>query len=225
MSIVKLSQVTVIVFFLSIPLGLAGCKIGLDDLVNVKGSGTTLNQTRTLGSFSAIDLEGATDIQITQGAVQSVRVTADDNIVPLITTTVKNGRLIISSTKSYSTQNDVRVTVVVPKIEAIEINGSGDVELNAISANKLKTTVSGSGNITAEGRVDTFTAIVNGSGDIDAEKLLAKNATVRVTGSGSVVLNSSDTLDADVTGSGDISYDGTAKVKASITGSGSVDHL
>ncbi len=196
--------------------------MGLVDLVSVQGSGTSITEARKLGSFSAIDLEGASNIEVTQGAVQSVSITADDNITPLITTTVKSGKLIVSSSKSYSTHHDIKVAIVVPKIEAVAVNGSGDIVLSQLSTTKLITTVSGSGNITAGGRADNFTAIVNGSGDIDAEKLISKKATVRVTGSGSIVLNASETLNADVTGSGDISYTGTAKVKAEITGSGSI---
>lgn len=72
-------------------IGLAGCII-----INpggVKGSGIAKTETRSLGSFNALDVEYAGAIAVRSQEQQSLEISGDDNIIPFITTEVKNGTL------------------------------------------------------------------------------------------------------------------------------------
>ncbi|HNP99370.1 MAG TPA: DUF2807 domain-containing protein, partial [Bacteroidia bacterium] len=61
----------------------------------IEGSGNVITETRSLTTFNGIDLRNTANVYITQGDVQEVKIEAEDNIVPLILTEVKNDELII----------------------------------------------------------------------------------------------------------------------------------
>src|SRR5439155_730241 len=89
----------------------------------VTGSGKLASESRSVAAFTAIDIEGSADVVLTQDATQSVRVEADDNIVPIITTEVKNGKLTISTSKSVTTKNKMTVYISIPTVTALGIDG------------------------------------------------------------------------------------------------------
>src|SRR2546426_2648529 len=77
---------------------LSACKFG--KLGNtVAGSGVRKTEKRDLPSFKAIEAEGAFDIQATCQKPVSFEIEADDNLLPLIQSDVKNGVLYLSSEK------------------------------------------------------------------------------------------------------------------------------
>src|SRR4051794_35860681 len=107
---------------------LAFISIGCMDSFNrVKGSGVSKTETRTVGEFHAIRLNGAADLNITIGQQPSLTVTADDNVLPIIETDVHDGTLVIGNRDSYNTNVGVKITIVTPSLNTFELNGSGDV--------------------------------------------------------------------------------------------------
>jgi len=70
----------------------AGCKFGR----GIAGSGNRKTEKRDLKSFNAIDTSGAYDVKITCQKPASFEIEADDNILPLIKTEVRDGVLFVS---------------------------------------------------------------------------------------------------------------------------------
>src|SRR5689334_22907266 len=60
---------------------------------SVKGSGKKASETRKVAAFRAIDFTGSGRVDYKIGSPQSVRVETDDNLLPNVETTVKNGKL------------------------------------------------------------------------------------------------------------------------------------
>ncbi len=117
----------------------------------ISGSGNVVTETRTLDAFDRIQVDGSTNIVLRQEATQMVSVEADDNIVPIIATQVRNGELLIGNTQSYRTKNAVTVYVAIPTISAIRIRGSSDlIGATALEGEALMIEVSGSGNVDVE---------------------------------------------------------------------------
>ncbi len=52
------------------------------------GSGTAKTETRPVAGFTSIELAGTGDVQVKQTGTESLTVTADDNLLPLLTTEV-----------------------------------------------------------------------------------------------------------------------------------------
>ncbi len=116
---------------LMIPLLLVsslGCQIG------IKGSGVAKTETRQLADFKSISNEAVGDVIVTIGDTQSVEVTIDDNLMPLLVTEVENGVLKIKTTGSFSTSLGLNVKVTVPSLESLRSSGVGNTKIEGLKS-------------------------------------------------------------------------------------------
>lgn len=212
------------------------------------GNGRLAEQTRTPGAFGAVVAAGAVDLLVRQGNADRVDLKADDNLLPLLETVIEERRgqptLVVrwKRGESVRTKNKVQVTVMAIRLNAISIDGAGDVIVEKMDSPQLALAISGSGDLRAEGlRNDDLKVSIAGSGDLRAAgsatrvqisiagsgdvnttDLAADDVTVKIAGSGDAAVQAQKTLTASVAGSGDIVYTGNATVKKSVAGSGSV---
>src|SRR5882762_9583389 len=75
-------------------IGLTGCSL-ISTTAKVKGSGILKNEKRSLASFDSLDVGCHGSIQVRSQAQRSLEINGDDNIIPLITTEVRNNTLYI----------------------------------------------------------------------------------------------------------------------------------
>jgi len=217
----------------------SGCR-GLDC---VDGSGEVRSETRQVASFNGVVIRGSMDLILTQDPTQSLRVEAEDNIVPLITTTVDNGTLIVDNRECIMTTRGIRIYASIPQVRLIRIEGSGDATTTGtiaspaldlsiegsgsitmnIDGETVKSTIDGSGDIDLSGKAGAHTVLIDGSGDLNAEDMPVGRYSITIDGSGDCHVNVLDTLDVVINGSGDVTYKGNpGTVNTKINGSGSV---
>lgn len=233
---------------LSLPLV---CSLALGStpaLAWTTGSGQVVSENRQVPAFEAITSQSSVNLQVRQGDVASLKISGDDNLLPLLETTVDKGRHGDTLTirwkrgESVYTRSKIQVDVVVPKLSAISVAGSGNVRLSPFStpslqlsvagsgdmkfeqlkAEQLSIAISGSGDIGGSGTVQRVKASVAGSGDVRLADLKADEVEVRIAGSGDAQVQAMKTLDVTIAGSGDVTYTGDAQVKSKVSGSGSV---
>ncbi len=217
--------------FLAI-LVLAACDVSIctDDCVStgdggptIKGSGTLKTEARPVDKFTAIRLFVSGDLRIERSGTETLTVTADDNLVSLFTSEVKDGTLELSVAKGKSLSGKRPVyRVTISELKKLDVTGSGTVDATKLDGDALSMSISGSGTATLAGRVDDLRVSITGSGSFNGTALTAKRAKIDVTGSGEVTVNASEELDAEVTGSGSIWYIGSPKLTPSVSGSGSI---
>jgi hypothetical protein len=189
----------------------------------IRGSGVSKTESRAVASFSKIDLSGSGDVEVAVGPSQSVSVTTDDNILPIIETIVSGDTLSIGSEGSYNTKVGVKVNITVPALDGVSVSGSGNFHVKGLKAGNMDVGVTGSGDVTLLGVVDQLTGQITGSGNIRTVDLTAKRVNLTVTGSGNATVLATEELDASVTGSGDVRYSGNPhKVEKNVTGSGNI---
>lgn len=189
----------------------------------VEGSGKSATEQRVLGDFNALNLDISADVTVTAGKKRQCTVIADDNILPLILTECSDNTLRISAKESYSSTQKVRIVIKTPLLTSAEINGSGNIDITEVTKDQLALAISGSGGITAKGKVAKLRATINGSGDVHAAALKSETATITINGSGDANVYVTDALTAKVHGSGDITYIGSpSKVHTSVAGSGGI---
>ena len=208
----------------------------------VQGDGQSLSETRALGPFSSIEADTDVDVVVSESTSQSVVVTADENLVPMITTRVGGSTLFIGQQEGIRPRAASVVTVSIPTLQVAELDGAGsmtiggfsevDVQLVAngsgdltasLRANALEVSVPGSGGVNLSGQAATLTLSSTGSGSVEATELGAGGANVKLDGSGdaSLVVGGASTLD--VTGSGSISAElDDGDTRLSVSGSGSI---
>jgi hypothetical protein len=206
-------------------LAALACSSNFGGAQNIVGSGTPASQERSVRGFTAIEIVGSADVDVTVGEDLSVVVEADDNILPLIETTVRGGTLIIrtKSNTSISPKLPVRVTVSVPSLDTARIKGSGNFTIVGLDAGSVQFELPGSGNITAQGEAEHVTVSISGSGVVVCDALKAQSVDATINGSGDISVYASKDLSATIRGSGTVRYLGDPeKVSQAIPGSGSV---
>lgn len=193
----------------------------------VKGSGVSASETRSLPEFTGVDLAGVGKLvlKVGEGSAYSVKVTADDNLLPLLETKVTGNTLMIQPKGSVSFSNTVGFTyeVTAPKIEKIESSGAASVEGTGFRGGKLAVDVSGVGSVKLAGRVDEFRADLSGAGSLNSSELIANDVRVELSGVGSAEVQANQKMRGSVSGLGSISWRGDATdVKTDVSGLGSV---
>jgi hypothetical protein len=105
----------------------------------------------------------------------------------------------------------------------VTVSGNSDINLGHVDQEQLRVTISGSGSITAEGKVNRLIVNIPGSGHARLGKVAARSASVMIMGSGSATVAPSEELKADIMGSGDVHLvTRPARTEQSIMGSGHI---
>lgn len=191
----------------------------------VEGSGNVITESREVSGFNEIVLGGTGRVVVDVTGTESLTIEAEDNIMPLLETRVRDGRLRLETTRSISPTVEIVYTITAATLEGFVISGSGIVEADAIDGTDFRVDISGSGDVDAEGTLSGLLSIsISGSGEFDGESLTAPEGTVDVSGSGNAVVNITDELEVSVSGSGDVEYLGAPSVDSEVSGSGAVTH-
>lgn len=208
---------------LGLVISLAGCNI-INTTSRVKGSGIVKTEKRSVASFSSIDVTCHSSIQVRSQEQASLEISGDDNIVPLVTTEVKNDVLYIRSSKDYDLKDKLQIIVSAPDLKRFAFAGAGEADLSNIKNNRVEIAMSGAGSLSASGETQEADITLSGAGSVDAKNLHAVNAKVNSTGVGRVDIYATGQLDAKATGVGEINYYGSPKtVNKQAGGIGSIN--
>lgn len=194
---------------------------------SIKGSGNVLEQSRPVADFQSIRSEGAWVLDVKVGGAPSLKVRADDNLLPLIETTVNQGELTIrfkDDTPSIGfKRQSPRIEVTVPKLSAYRHEGAGQATFHNLQGERFALSYDGAGLITASGQVDKLSVEASGAGSLDLDRLKAREVTVNLAGVGAVQVYASESLTAAVDGIGSLTYFGKPKrLSKAVSGIGSV---
>lgn len=210
------------------------------------GNGSVTQQTRNPGHFDGVSLGMAGDVELRLGDTESITVTTDDNLQPLVDTYVEDGTLKIRVKKG----NRIAPTKLHFVVQArsvshltvggsgtisadglrssslnAEVGGSGSINVRRLDSDNVRVQIGGSGNFTATGRAAQVRSSIGGSGSVDVGQLSADTVHVSIGGSGQAVVWARRELGVSVGGSGDVQYYGDPQVSKSIAGSGTVKRL
>ncbi len=221
---------------------LSACTFGV-----VVGSGRTTTETRAVSDFNAVDFAFIGDLSITQGNEESLTITGDDNIVPLIRTTVRDGVLHIDASPANigRTVIPLRYELTVKELNAVSLSGLGNIEVDSLespdvslglsgagslnvgnlAANNLAVNMSGLGSANLAGEVNRQAVNVSGAGSYYARDLRSQATAVQISGLSSAEVQAVETLDASISGAGSIKYAGDPQVSQNISGLGSIEAL
>lgn len=193
-----------------------------------KGSGVTKEESRAVANFSQVTLSLPANVTISQGATESLTISADDNLLPLMSTRVVNNELLIEgdNNRGFSTKKEIKIRLMVKTLNGLKIKGSGDVFGDKLNSDKFDISIHGSGDVKFDSiRAEQLSVGIVGSGDINIANVESKSVDTNVRGSGDVKFGAvkAGQVNISVTGSGDISAAGTAdKVVIELSGSGDV---
>jgi hypothetical protein len=202
------------VFVVFLALVLSGC---------VVGSGDVTSSQRPVEGFDRITLATSGNVLVEVTGTDSLTIEAEENILPLLTSDVVDGVLILGSDGNFTSSRGITYTITASSLQGVEVSGSGDLEADGIDSSSFVTLVSGSGSVRPSGECTTLAVEVSGSGSFQGDDLRCAIGRVTVAGSGDARVDVTETLDATVTGSGTIEYMGDPELSSSVSGSGDVE--
>jgi hypothetical protein len=207
--------------FLLLPLVAAGCHHGRR--AEVKGSGKRVVQKRQISPFTSISTEGAFEIEVTCQKDPSLEVEGDDNLLEFVTADVRGNELRLSSGKSFSTSEPIRIKITVPNLEGLSVSGAGRIDIKNMKNEKFEIDSQGAPNIIVSGSTNTIDIDSSGAGKIDTHNLSASRAVVDSKGVSNIDLDVSQQLDVTISGASSVTYRGDPVVNKTVNGPGKVE--
>ncbi len=192
----------------------------------IRGNGVLKSEVRTLDPFFALDVDGAFMVNIHCGKKQTISVSADANILSLISTDVRNGRLFVSTRKPICTSQTLIIDIAVENIASVTSGGANDIRIADLHNLSLEVILGGAGDLHAYGHTGDLSASILGASNIRALDLQAERVTVSISGAGDAEVYASRSLRAVISGAGDVRYAGEPEsVDKQVTGWGEIAPL
>jgi len=217
---------------------------------HITGSGIVMTKSYNLSDFNGVRSKIPAQIYLSQsstGSGTNVTIVGNDNILEVIDPAVEDGTLVLRYKDDFTFWNvwnndSIKVYVSAPNISSVYVDGAGSIRtITPISADSMKVSISGAGDVdmlldvnTLEtqisgfgdmrlsGKAKNYDADISGAGNIEAYNLSSEDVRIQISGSGSAHVNASRTLDVSISGAGDVKYLGDPKVTEHISGAGSV---
>lgn len=239
-TLVRISIALALALFLSS----CGFDINIGDFGSgKKGNGTVVEENREItADFTEVHASEGLEVYVTQAADFSISVEADENIIDLIGTEIKNGKLkihaienigratkkvfvslpevtgLLSSSGAHLTaQNKITATTLI-------IDASSGAHLNTeTNADKLEIDASSGANIDISGRAMDVYVDGSSGANVRAKNLMTTECRAEASSGANININVSKSLTADASSGGNISYTGDAEVTKKKSVSGNVN--
>ncbi len=196
----------------------------------IKGSGNIVEEAREVPEFHAFQVGGAMHATVGYAETPSLKLRADDNILPLIKTEVRDGRLVVwvDSKGGVSSSKPIEVVALTPKLEAVaahgasmiqaaatpgekfraEASGASEVSVRDIDAGALDAEASGASTLTVIGQAKTVNVSSSGASTVEATQLAAESVRLDVSGSSRAEVRASDSARGSASGASDVTVEG-----------------
>ena len=191
----------------------------------IVGSGKRVTKQVPVSPFNEICMKGPMSLKFFASSDSKMEITADDNIVDLISATFQGGVLVlaIQDNVSFSTRSPLEVSITYPTLKAIDLKGSGNIQVLNLNEDKFTASISGSGNMDLDGTVEHCVLSLRGSGNFDALPLKSNNLEVALSGSGNIFCTAINSAQVQLSGSGNVKVYGKPIHKSqNRTGSGNI---
>lgn len=196
----------------------------------VAGNGVIRTQQRAVSGITGVALGIPARVEVKVGNAEGVTLEADENLLPLIETTVRRGTLEIKPARRSLDLSSKAIHIVVQakSIEQLSLGGSGSITADAVQGRKLALEIGGSGSVEVQrADVERVAVAIGGAGRVKLDAGSARKLEMNVGGSGATHASGFVVDDADVTiaGAGDADLAVRSRLEVTIAGSGSVRYL
>jgi len=207
------------------------------------------HETRDATGFHRIEITGAADVTLVQGAAEGVSVDAPASA--RVRTDVQNGTLVVATEDrrrawmwfaGRGARQTPRVTINLRELDQIEAAGTVKLVADTLRSPNLRLDLSGACSFTARdlqattlrldgsgatkidiaGRVTRQDVDLSGAGSYQAGNLTSDEASIEVSGAGKALVNARNSLTVEISGAGKVDYFGDPKLKQTISGVGKV---
>jgi hypothetical protein len=186
----------------------------------IQGSGKVITETRKIEKFDSVDVGHMFQVEIKVGPKASLKVEADDNLMPLIVTEVnRSGEFTAYLKQGVSKAKKMRLILTTPTLNSVQIGGASSLDVVGLKNKMFDLECGGATGIKLAGEVDQLSIEADGACSADLTRLIARSAFVETSGAASVMVKVLMELRVDASGASSVTYYGsTRSVKAEATG-------
>lgn len=187
----------------------------------IVGSGVVVSQSRDASGFTAVTVTGPLRLVLEQAASESLEVTAEDNVLPLVQTEVRGDRLFLglgAHTRSLAITREIVCRVRARQIREVAASGAARVEISGVEGEQLSLTLSGAATAVARGNATRLKLDVSGASRLDAGALLSRDAGAAIDGASYALVRAADSLVVTVSGASVLEYLGDPVVTPVVSG-------
>lgn len=229
-------------WLLCIGLLLSAC----GDRVHEKGNGTLNQETRNVGAFFNIDVEGEFEIVLQEGSNPLIAVETDENLHQYVETVVDGRTLRVRNVENIEPSEQTRLVITYQSLESIRlggaaqlsnqstlkaenldirVDGAGVIDLS-VEAAELEVRLAGAGLISLRGKVNSQRLLLSGAGNLAAFELESKDCRIELSGYGSAQIFVTDNLEAEISGVGGIRFKGDPRnIRREVSGLGGIERV
>lgn len=207
------------------------------------GNGVVVEETREItDEFTVVSASEGIDVYVTQGNDFDISVEADENIIDLIGTDIKDGKLKIHAIENIGRATK-KVYVTLPNVTGLHASSgshltaenkikSGKLEVDAssgalldanVNVSDMEVDASSGANITLSGTSNEVYIDASSGANIKANELVTKMCNADASSGANVSIHVQDNLTAEASSGGAISYKGEPSVHKNKSVSGSVN--
>ncbi|MBA3498939.1 MAG: DUF2807 domain-containing protein [Myxococcota bacterium] len=188
-------------------------------------------EPRKVDAFSSIELAGlmAVEVRIANAHATSVDVQGEPQLAKLVSTTVKNGTLVIDTPKDFGKRlkgqdNKLKVVITMPALKSVAINGTGAMQVEGLAQKSFDASIAGTGALKLVGKADTFRLSIPGTAEVKAKAFVASDVQLSIAGTAEASVHATKSFEANVMGTASLSiYGKPASVKKNIVGTAMID--
>ncbi len=150
---------------------------GCDNSVNVGGPivipptappvvGPTVTEVRAIAGVDSVTLRAVGLVDIDFGAEESLTISAPDSVMPLLTSEVVDGTLILArdSSSFQGEVSDIRYEIALLEIDRLALRGVGELTADGVETDRFVAEVQGVGDMSVSGKVDRQILRMDGVG-------------------------------------------------------------
>jgi hypothetical protein len=215
----------------------------------IQGSGVAKEETRAVLAFHALEAGNALQVTVavTKGAEPGLKISGDDNLVPLVESVIRDGTLVlrIKDGSNIRTKLPLLAEVITSELDRVEASGASKVAVKGgskvdrftagasgaarVSVEGLETpnavaSASGASHVVLAGSTESLKADASGASQVKADELKADDAVVSISGASSVALRASKSVGGGVSGASQLDLHGRpAKNTVSTSGASHVN--
>lgn len=189
----------------------------------IKGNGVMKTENRSIADFTAVEVSGAFEVKWSSGE-PALSVSTDENILPLVTTSVSGNTLHIACKEgSMTTTRGLTINLSSSALKEVRLNGAVSLAASALSGPDLKLEANGASSLNVDGAVKSLAATLSGASRLAAKSLQSESATIEANGASFADVTTTETLKASVSGASALTYSGNPKsVKQNVSGASRV---
>jgi hypothetical protein len=184
---------------------LEGCKKELPPNV---GSGVQKSELRTLPEFRKIRAAGIAHVEVTIGPPCQAELTTDENLLALVTTSLKDGMLVVGTVDNLRPKVPVRVRLCAAALDAMSADGASQLSVSKLAAQQLSLRGAGAAKLRVSGSAATVELELRTASQADLSELSSATTVAKIDHAASARIGHVETLNVTITGPGSASYRG-----------------